>query len=286
MISDIDPSTPTGQDLVLNGDNQIRALKNDIKSTLGGLNAPVYEDADSAGAGGATLLSAATMSSWEARIAALESLSSSPSGTSVPVGGILIWHGASNTIPTGWKVCNGTTYQYTLPGGGTAQITTPDLRGRFICGPDAADGPVQGFGRTPNWDNIGFGPQVLQKTGFAGTHTHTVSTNNHTLQPADIPAHAHAMFVNSQVGAVDRVGFLEYAAVALSGAGDASYDMSAVSGNPAPTLGSTGATGSGNAHNHGTSTSSSTGSHEHDIDVAPPYLSLYYIMYVADGTPV
>lgn len=42
-----------------------------------------------------------------------------PSG--VPSGGILIWHGAANAIPSGWALCDGTN-------------GTPDLRGKFVLG--------------------------------------------------------------------------------------------------------------------------------------------------------
>ena len=39
----------------------------------------------------------------------------------IPAGGIIIWSGASNAIPTGWLICDGTN-------------STPDLRDRFIIG--------------------------------------------------------------------------------------------------------------------------------------------------------
>jgi len=39
----------------------------------------------------------------------------------IPAGGIIIWSGASNAIPTGWLLCNGSN-------------STPDLRDRFVVG--------------------------------------------------------------------------------------------------------------------------------------------------------
>jgi len=39
----------------------------------------------------------------------------------MPAGGIILWSGAANAIPSGWALCNGTN-------------GTPDLRGRFIVG--------------------------------------------------------------------------------------------------------------------------------------------------------
>lgn len=45
----------------------------------------------------------------------------SVTGSSFPSGGIIIWSGASNNIPDGWALCDGTN-------------GTPDLRGRFVLG--------------------------------------------------------------------------------------------------------------------------------------------------------
>lgn len=46
----------------------------------------------------------------------------------LPLGTIVLWYGASNDIPTGWRLCNGT--------GGT-----PDLRGMFIVGAGGSYSP-------------------------------------------------------------------------------------------------------------------------------------------------
>ncbi|MBP7829412.1 MAG: hypothetical protein KA248_05805 [Kiritimatiellae bacterium] len=43
----------------------------------------------------------------------------------IPIGGIVIWYGATNAIPDGWALCDGGTYY------GHA---TPDLRDRFVVG--------------------------------------------------------------------------------------------------------------------------------------------------------
>lgn len=39
----------------------------------------------------------------------------------IPRGGVMLWYGDANAIPTGWAICNG-------------QNGTPDLRGRFALG--------------------------------------------------------------------------------------------------------------------------------------------------------
>ena len=45
--------------------------------------------------------------------------------TSIPVGGIIMWSGTIASIPTNWRLCDGTTY---------GSVVTPDLRNRFIIG--------------------------------------------------------------------------------------------------------------------------------------------------------
>jgi len=279
-ISDIDPNTPSGQDQVLNGDNQIRDLKADIVESLGGLDGPVYEDSDSSGSGGTTPVTAATMSSWEARINALEAQGSSPAGTSIPVGGIMIWHGDLATIPTGFRQCNGGSYRYTLPGGGTAVIATPDLRGRFVVGPGATNGPTWNFGLAPYWVTGSYGPQLNRETATAGNHNHTTVTPGTALTTSQIPSHYHGIFGNTDSGS-DLSNLFQAAARTSTTGG---YTIRTASGTAQ--YGATSTAGSGASHTHPNSVSSTAGSHTHIGDSTPPYLGLYYIMYVADGVPV
>jgi hypothetical protein len=51
----------------------------------------------------------------------ITSASSNPSGGSIPVGGIIIWSGTIASIPSGWRLCDGS-------------LGAPDLRDRFIIG--------------------------------------------------------------------------------------------------------------------------------------------------------
>ena len=76
-------------------------------------------------------------------------------GATTPVGGIILWSGAANALPTGWALCNGTTQN------GQA---TPNLVNRFVVG--ASD--TYAVGATG-----GYTDAVLI------THTHTVTDNGH-----------------------------------------------------------------------------------------------------------
>jgi microcystin-dependent protein len=48
----------------------------------------------------------------------------------LPIGSIILWYNSIGTIPTGWRLCDGTTY--TTAGGYTYPI--PDLRNKFVVG--------------------------------------------------------------------------------------------------------------------------------------------------------
>ena len=89
---------------------------------------------------------------------------------SIPSGGIIIWSGASNAIPTGWVLCDG-------------QNSTPDLRDRFVIGAgnnyavDATGGSADAIVVSHS-----HGSGNLQ-TNNTGGHSHSGNTNdsgNHT----------------------------------------------------------------------------------------------------------
>ena len=91
-------------------------------------------------------------------------------GDSFPSGGIILWSGAANAIPTGWVLCDG-------------QNSTPDLRNRFVVGAgdsyavDATGGSADAIvvSHTHGSGNL--------QTNNTGGHSHGGNTNdsgNHT----------------------------------------------------------------------------------------------------------
>ena len=78
-----------------------------------------------------------------------------PAFGAFPVGGIVLWSGSANTVPDGWRLCDGT--------GGP-----PDLSGRFVVGYDADDGDYNAVGNK----------------GGEKTHSLTVS---------EMPSHSHSI---------------------------------------------------------------------------------------------
>jgi len=73
----------------------------------------------------------------------------------IPIGGIILWYGDTNTIPGGWVLCNGTTNN---------NLTTPDLRNRFVVG--AGAGSQYAVGNTGGLDT------VTLTTNQIPSHTH------------------------------------------------------------------------------------------------------------------
>ena len=118
--------------------------------------------------GGATLTGAATMANVTASnvTATTVTATSGFSGPgTIPVGGIIMWSGA--TPPTGWALCDGSTNY------GQA---TPDLRGRFVLG--------QGTGS-------GLTTRTLLAKGGEETHKLTVAEMPAHNHPLSDPGHTH-----------------------------------------------------------------------------------------------
>lgn len=83
----------------------------------------------------------------------------------VPSGGIIMWSGSVEDIPSDWALCDGSN-------------GTPDLRDRFIRGAGGSNDPGD--------------------TGGSSDHNHG-GTNSTTLSTSQIPSHSHG-FENSQSG--------------------------------------------------------------------------------------
>ena len=83
--------------------------------------------------------------------AAINTIPESSGGSNIPPGGIIIWSGASDAVPEGWVLCNGSN-------------GTPDLRGRFVLGTDSSY-PV---GRTGGSEEVTLTVRELPR------HTHSI----------------------------------------------------------------------------------------------------------------
>ncbi len=177
------------------------------------------------------------------------------------VGMIIDWFGASNKVPKGWAICDGTTKN---------GIATPDLRGKFIIG-GGTSGNYLGCATKAN-------TTASNKKYNGGKESQSVS-----IGTANLPPHAHAhgslktsakgsfhtfkvdpkadgkIFTSKQVPDSQRNGY--------SNSKDGGEDREfIISMNIATELtGSTGSVGSGTAIN---------------VSTMPPYVALFKIMFV------
>lgn len=269
-VSEMDLSLPLAGASAGEGDDEIRAAKRAVKQTLVGSgpsenwaakpdwNRAVADPYDTPVQLGPRAMNAlpkaidtisAAITALDARIDVVEAgvATSAP----VPVGAIMLWSGAVNTIPANWKLCDGTQ-------------GTPDLRDRFVV----AAGASYAVGATNT-------PATYTELG--GDHTHGGATQSHTLTVAQIPAHGHpyaASEIDANSAQSDPAGGAVLNANTVTVRGPHTGTASASQGQMI------GGAGGGEGHTHGIAAS---GTHSHLVDVRPAYYALAYIQYL--GAP-
>lgn len=181
--------------------------------------------------------------------------------TGVPTGCIALWYGAIVDIPAGWALCNGAVYSKS---DGSGNITSPDLRDRFLVGAGTTYAVGATGGATSVTTSASGSASLTSAAG--GDHSHTAATDGHTLTTAEMPSHSHVE--NTGQGTSGSVTGWNVTSNATSAA----------------TSLSTATTGGGGSHNHGIQTS---GTHTHGVTVSththtaatlPPYMSLAFIL--------
>ena len=99
--------------------------------------------------------------------------SSAPSwvdaGGTVPIGGIIVWSGAQNAIPSGWALCNGSN-------------STPDLRNRFVVGAG---------------DSYSVNTMGGSRHAVVVAHTHTTASGGSHGHGVNDPGHTHSYNVRN-----------------------------------------------------------------------------------------
>ena len=172
----------------------------------------------------------------------------------IPSGGIIIWSGAANAIPSGWYLCNGSN-------------GTPDLRNRFIVGA----GSGYGVGNTGGSADA----TLVSHSHTVDNHTHSFSSSHtHGFTTGGGGSHSHNLLYNH--GAF----------------GGTSGAVTPRSGNTPVTPGISGRISTESNHTHsgttnagtasGTSGGSTPGTNSQGSSATnanlPPYYALCYIM--------
>ena len=175
----------------------------------------------------------------------------------IPQGGIIMWSGAVQSLPTGWTLCDGN------DGNTVNGLTIPDLKDKFIVGASNTTG-------TPTSTVSG----SAAASGGNALHSHGGSTETHILTANEIPAHKHTYkdsyyieINNPGVGAGGAISGVDYlGGTKYKGSGDSDGDNKYVYWRTGET----------------SNNSTNQGSHDHDIISnyhVPPYFALAYIMY-------
>ena len=172
----------------------------------------------------------------------------------IPSGGIILWSGAANAIPSGWYLCNGSN-------------GTPNLSGKFVVGYSASD------------NDFDVGDNGGSKDATLVSHSHTV--NSHTHGAGSLTATN-----TSLTGSINRISesFGDFG-------GSASGVFSKVGGLNAggtpgnPDTNNCGGVNFNGSHTHdvsGSTASSSPGTNSQGSSASnanlPPYYALCYIM--------
>lgn len=223
-IHQLDSANPLGSDPIAAGDDHLRLIKAAIKATFPNITGPVT---------------------------ATQSTINSP----FPVGGIIMWSGAVDAVPSGWSLCNGSN-------------GTPDLRNRFVVGA----GSGYAVGATGGADTVTLSEAQIP------SHTHSATS-------ANAGGHTHTASTGAAGGHIHKYQTGYQTNIAIEG-------TNGNFGGGTPDDGShIYSTSTAGDHTHSV-TVNSAGDHSHTITVAatgggqahenrPPYYALAYIMKLA-----
>ena len=233
FISDIDASTPTSGANAGQGDDEIRQLKSDVKDSF-----PSIAGAVTATHTELNTLDGATVTTAELNVLDGITTSTNELNYVLDSGATALFVQAS--APTGW----------------TKSTSHNNKALRIVSGSGGGSGGSVAF-------TTAF--HSARSTNSAGSHSHSITVNNHTLTRSQIPAHGHRLWVMNVNAGTDN-DYPNYPSRPISGeVTSGTYRGSESSDNLTET------TGGGGGHNHGAS-SASAGSHSHTTNLAVHYV--------------
>lgn len=222
--------------------NAIRQLMSDLKEWQNGSSGDSMTIAGTLNVTGGIQLDGSAGTSGQVMVSA--GSGNTPTwANAFPSGGIILWSGAADAIPSGWVLCNGSN-------------STPDLRNRFIVGAGStyAVGATGGTTTAAGAISGTVGDTALTEAQMP-KHWHNMKGPN----SGDVPQGSVTGFSNYGGGTPDDGGWL--------------YGTYSTGGDAASGSNSTG-TANGAAHTHSFS-GTFTGTSGANL---PPYYALCYIM--------
>lgn len=262
FINGLDATNPAAGDALGQADDHLRLIKAAVKATFPNVTAAVT-------------LTHNEINGLPARMTTVEALVTG--GANIYPGEIRMYGGA--TAPSKWLLCQGQTLSRTTyaslfavigtaygSGDGSTTFRLPDFRSRYARGANGDLGASAG--------------SLSVTTSSAGVHSHGGSTGSTSLTLEQLPSHSHS-------GTTGDAGNHNHGIVRPSGIGVVAGGSGSWSGTSVETSFTEGAgshshnfttssAGGGQGHSHAVT---SDGSHTHTVDMAPPFVSVNYIIY-------
>ena len=190
-INSLNASNPVSTDGLSQADDHLRLIKSTIKSTFANIDGAVTSTEDDLNIVSGASAAGVTAAEFQ-HLNGVTSAIQTQLGFVVPTGGLLMWTGAVNAVPTGWLLCDGsevsqTTYAdlYAVIG---STFGTPVTNTNFIL-PNLVDKFVAGVGSSGTYSvgTTGGADSVTLTTDEIPAHNHTATSTSTVTDPG----HSH-----------------------------------------------------------------------------------------------
>jgi microcystin-dependent protein len=163
-VNGLNANNPAATDGLAQADDHLRLIKSTIKNTLPNLTGAVTATQDELNVLSGSTVTTADLNDLAGCPTTLADLTASASGLNtaashyVPSGGIIMWSGAINAIPSGWVLCDGNN-------------STPNLVDSFVMG--AGGGTAVGATGGANDKTLAAANIPAHSHTFSGSTNHT-----------------------------------------------------------------------------------------------------------------
>jgi len=161
-INSLNASNPVSTDGLSQADDHLRLIKSTIKSTFANIDGAVTSTEDDLNIVSGASAAGVTAAEFQYLNGVTSAIQTQLTNL-MPSGAIILWSGASNAIPTGFVLCDGTN-------------STPDLRNRFVVGA----GSTYAVGDTGGADSVTLTTSQIPSHNHSATSTSTVTDPGHS----------------------------------------------------------------------------------------------------------